>query len=388
MLKSVKLENFKCYRKQEVVFAPLTIFCGNNSVGKSTVIQAFAIPFQSKFQDFAQINGSLVTLGTFQDICSRSAVEIDKDDHLNVKLDFCIAQRNIVVSYGYENFDQQVMLGNKLALVVDSSDRQSILNYYFSLNGFQFLEAERFGPRNNFALREDADIVDWIGSKGEYAVELIYRLLNQLNKDRRDLAGGIDDPRLHTNLKNVSIVKNIEFWMSEISPGFQISPSLIEEAGISHSTYSTWDSATQTKPINMGFGLSYALGIVTALLVTKPGGLVVIENPEAHLHPRGQSYLGRLIALSALAGGQVIIETHSDHLLNGIRVIARLNPNYQNDFKVLFASSKVDSSELTEITIGNKGELSNWPEGFFDQQAFDIKTLMKGEEIRSKKGGI
>ncbi|WP_180834594.1 AAA family ATPase, partial [Vibrio parahaemolyticus] len=67
------------------------------------------------------------------------------------------------------------------------------------------------------------------------------------------------------------------------------------------------------------------LPIVLALLVTKPGGLVIIENPEAHLHPKGQSYLGRLIQRTAEAGVQVIIETHSDHLLNGIRVAARLS---------------------------------------------------------------
>lgn len=77
------------------------------------------------------------------------------------------------------------------------------------------------------------------------------------------------------------------------------------------------------RAVNVGFGLSYVLPIVLALLVTKPGGLVIIENPEAHLHPRG-SYLGRLIALAAEAGVQVVVETHSDHIINGIRLMPRL----------------------------------------------------------------
>jgi predicted ATPase len=133
----------------------------------------------------------------------------------------------------------------------------------------------------------------------------------------------------------------------------------------------------------MGFGLSYSLGIVCALLLTKPGGLVVIENPEAHLHPRGQSYIGRLIARAALAGVQVIIETHSDHLLNGIRVGARLDDDYVGEgFKVYYVSGVQDSeSTVEEISIGENGQLSSWPEGFFDQQAYDLKTLMKGEEV-------
>ena len=133
----------------------------------------------------------------------------------------------------------------------------------------------------------------------------------------------------------------------------------------------------------MGFGLSYAISIVTALLVTKPGGLVIIENPEAHLHPRGQSYLGRLIAKTALSGVQVIIETHSDHLLNGIRVVSRLEKCYEKgDFKVFYISGEESNpSKVTEIEIGNKGELSEWPQGFFDQQAYDVKTLIKGIEL-------
>jgi predicted ATPase len=197
--------------------------------------------------------------------------------------------------------------------------------------------------------------------------------LNDKDTDVTDL-----DRRVHANTQNYSIHKNIELWMSEISPGFSLTTEIVENAGISHTTFQA-NGSDKTKPINMGFGLSYALSIVTSLLITKPNGLVIIENPEAHLHPRGQSYLGRLIALSALAGVQVVVETHSDHLLNGIRVIARLKDEYKKGmFKVYYVSAGEEQSNVDEITIGSKGELSSWPEGFFDQQAYDIRTLMKG----------
>jgi len=79
-----------------------------------------------------------------------------------------------------------------------------------------------------------------------------------------------------------------------------------------------------------GFGLSYTLPVITALLVGTliPNSLVIIENPEAHLHPRGQTEIARLIALCAQVGTQIIIETHSDHLFDGIRIAAKNKPGF------------------------------------------------------------
>ncbi|MBK1888601.1 DUF3696 domain-containing protein [Undibacterium sp. 14-3-2] len=380
MLNSIKLENFKCYRDLEIGFSSLTIFCGNNSVGKSTAIQALAVPFQSKFQDYVHLNGELVNLGSYKDIHSTDAVN-EGDEHMAVVLDFSVDAVAVQFGYGFASVDDQTLLGNKLQSNVEQRAQATLGEWYFSQVGFQFLEAERFGPRNSFRLNENNDIIDWVGPRGEYTIEVIYKLLNN---DRRVFPKDALDARMHPDSENYNILKNIEFWMSEISPGFSVSPILVEGARISHATFSTRNSTLQTKPINMGFGLSYALGIVTALLVTKPKGLVVIENPEAHLHPRGQSYLGRLIALSALAGVQVIVETHSDHLLNGIRVIARLRNEYiDGQFKVCFVSASDGKADLTEISIGKKGELSSWPSGFFDQQAQDIRSIMKGEEVRN-----
>ena len=75
-----------------------------------------------------------------------------------------------------------------------------------------------------------------------------------------------------------------------------------------------------TRAPNAGFGISYALPIVVAALRAAAGGLLLVENPEAHLHPAGQSRIGGFLARVAADGVQVFVETHSDHVLNGIRV--------------------------------------------------------------------
>ncbi|MGH3693299.1 MAG: AAA family ATPase [Pseudonocardiaceae bacterium] len=71
---------------------------------------------------------------------------------------------------------------------------------------------------------------------------------------------------------------------------------------------------------NIGFGFSYALPVIIAGLLAPGGGLLLVENPEAHLHPAGQSRLGRFLARIAGSGVQVVLETHSDHILNGVRL--------------------------------------------------------------------
>src|SRR4029078_5782856 len=76
------------------------------------------------------------------------------------------------------------------------------------------------------------------------------------------------------------------------------------------------------RPTNVGFGLSYSLPMITVLLSAIPSSIVLLENPEAHCHPRGQSQLARLIAMASKRL-QVIVETHSDHLMNGLRVAVR-----------------------------------------------------------------
>ncbi|GKW14229.1 hypothetical protein PEC301937_01790 [Pectobacterium carotovorum subsp. carotovorum] len=380
MITQLTLKNFKCYQDQSFDFGSLTVFCGNNSVGKSTAIQAIAIPFQSKFSKDATINGELVTLGSSSDVFSRNAS--DGDECLKIQL--TIKNRsNYDLLWGFDDFNEQVELKNHLTFKGNNLKKlQSTSSYYFKNNGFQFIEAERFGPREYFNINRTESSINWLGSKGQYSYEVYSNL------DETGVRLPENDLRTHPDAnKNSSIRRNINYWMSEISPGFIIESDIVKEAGISYAQFQAFGSS-KTIPLNMGFGLSYALSVVIALLVTKPGGLVIIENPEAHLHPRGQSFLGRLIALTALSGIQVIIETHSDHLLNGLRVVARLRHDYkEGSFKVYYvSSSNYNKSYVDEINIGSKGELSKWPEGFFDQQAYDLKTIIKGEEINSRGG--
>lgn len=374
MISSLSLHNFKCYKNQSFNFSKLTIFCGSNSVGKSTAIQALALAFQSGFSEKIMISGSLVDLGSSADIFS--AYADDGDDSLSISISFedpCIKNLQWIIEH---TSDQRIAQNSLRAINYNEEVKKTICETYFKKFGFQFIEAERFGPRDYFKTNRNDSSLNWLGSKGEYAYEIYSSLDNSIKRLNSE------DPRIHKCADDGSTVRrNINYWMSEIAPNFIMESAVVKEARISHATFQA-NNSDKNSPVNMGFGLSYVLSVVIALLITEPGGLVIIENPEAHLHPRGQSYLGRLIALSSLSGVQVIIETHSDHLLNGVRVIARTNKGYsEGDFTVHFISSTTSGgNNVTTLDIGKKGEVSEWPQGFFDQQAKDIKAIIKGSD--------
>ncbi|HDZ9157227.1 TPA: DUF3696 domain-containing protein, partial [Vibrio cholerae] len=230
---------------------------------------------------------------------------------------------------------------------------------------------------------------DWLGTKGEFTSEF----LSRSGRTQRLFVGAvkksedaISDPRLHSQEEQTSLVPQIDAWLKEISPGLSVTSKLFEEASTAVNVFEQ-NGNRDLKPHNVGFGVSYALSIVTALLYTRRGGLIIIENPEAHLHPKGQSYLGRLIALTAQAGVQVIVETHSDHLLNGIRVVTRLSQDFDPKlFTLYYISQNEGCSSAEKITITKDGKLSDWPTGFFDQQAQDMFMIMTGQTKLPTKG--
>jgi predicted ATPase len=329
-----------------------------------------------------KLNGDLTEVGFIKDIHNKSY----NDESLSIGLTI----DGSVKCWGYEDQETQKKEANDRLARIDGTSASSNEPYDKLLESFQYLQAERFGPRNNADITDSNRFHnDWLGAKGEFTSEF----LSQTDSSRRLFVGGgiiaeecQADMRLHPLEERPALHRQINAWMKEISPGISVSSRLFEEASVAVNTFDQ-NGNGDLKPQNVGFGVSYVLSIVTALLYSKKGSVVIIENPEAHLHPKGQSYLGRLIALTAKAGIQVIVETHSDHLLNGIRVIARTDKNFDPTlFTLYYISHGENESHVDTISITKDGKLSSWPEGFFDQQAQDMFTIMTGKKEMPGKG--
>ncbi len=166
-----------------------------------------------------------------------------------------------------------------------------------------------------------------------------------------------------------------ERWLSAIARPTQLQASWLPGTNAATVRFRPPNvRADWMRPSNVGFGLSYALPVVVGGLVASIDRILIVENPEAHLHPAGQSEIGRFLATIAASGVQTIVETHSDHVLNGIRHAIALGGALEPEDAVFHFLS---SEDTVAIDVDARGALSSWPAGFFDQGERDLTDLAR-----------
>ncbi|TNE59197.1 MAG: DUF3696 domain-containing protein [Alphaproteobacteria bacterium] len=172
--------------------------------------------------------------------------------------------------------------------------------------------------------------------------------------------------------------------LKELGIGDQIQP---ERSTPYHSALNIRDHLLQTQAniVDVGYGASQVIPVILACSTFSPSPLVV-EQPEIHLHPRAQGIVGDLLCETS-KHRQVIVETHSAHLINRARILAaegRLNPN---DVTILYVDRNESGSNVTPIFINKVGDFSNdWPSGFFDERYEETMSLLRLKQKVSTEG--
>jgi predicted ATPase len=133
------------------------------------------------------------------------------------------------------------------------------------------------------------------------------------------------------------------------------------------------------------------LPVIGAVLLANPGDLVVLEQPELHLHPDAQLQLAEFFVAAMKSGRRLLIESHSEHFLNKLRLMtARAEAEVAEELieKVgfVFAERDADSgvSQFREVLLTSDGSVQNWPRGFFDQGSNTAKELFLIRQKRSR----
>ncbi|MBF0539528.1 MAG: DUF3696 domain-containing protein [Nitrospirae bacterium] len=239
-----------------------------------------------------------------------------------------------------------------------------------------YISADRWGPRIFLPMHNAARDLICVGQHGEYVIDFLSRH-----------AGDIIPQRLcHPDSAGETLSYNVNAWLKEISPYTEFNHDVDPKRNISYVEINNF------RPTNAGFGLSYTLPVIVALLGMSAdwndkrqqdlkdanGAIVLLENPEAHLHPKAQTAVGRLIALAAASGVDVIVETHSEHLMDGIRIAVKegLLPHEMTKF-YYFSLDKDGTTIVEEPKIYPDGKLDHWPKGFFDQTMHNSAILEK-----------
>lgn len=188
---------------------------------------------------------------------------------------------------------------------------------------------------------------------------------------------------LHPLAASASLIHQVNAWITEISPGARLNISEIKDVDSIKLGFQFEDKhgySNEFQPVNVGFGITYVLPVVLSILKAQPNDILILENPESHIHPKGQSKIGELIALAAKVGVQIFVETHSDHLINGIRVAVKQNKLPVKNVKFFYFERFVNDTDMQtisyEISVDENGELSNYPKGFLDEWDEQMTNLI------------
>ena len=368
MINYMQIENFKSIRKLSLPLENLNLFFGMNGMGKSSVIQALLLLRQSFWEnsklglDYLYTNGTMIQLGTGKDVFCQSGISDNIRFYIqfsnNIKYDCCYKYR-----LDDPDSDQLMRVGTK----IDDSYAVPLFSEQFS-----YLGAEHIGPRKQYSIE------NWkrngavkLGIAGEFVVPFLALEGEKLR---------VPDEMCLQNGKTNRLIDQVSAWMAEISPGIRISAELlpsIEKAKLAISYSGDRLFSDSFLPVNVGFGIPYVLPLIVELLISNQDSLLLIENPESHLHPKGQTMIANLIALAAEHGCQIICESHSDHVINGIRVAVK--KSQINNRKVgvsFFSKNKEQETKVDNIYIDGKGNLSDYPLGLLDEWGILMTELI------------
>lgn len=387
ILTALRLRGFKCFCDEVTLpLRYLNLFTGINGRGKSSALQSLLLLHQSVetamkrngLMTTLELNGNLLRLGTFRELLHR---DLPHDEEIDIGLEFSQSGTNEVVSYelkvGGDSETPRVAVVSEAIIEKFSDDANCLTKRSLSANinddfpwlvcfkNFVYVSADRLGPQDFFVWANEQfdSILPKIGVRGEHAAEVLY-------------AGRMQNcaPALQrADAETVLLPDQASSWLSYVFDGGKFKLGSHSDV-ILTLEMNTDGSAHYVRPIHMGFGYSYVLPIIVAGLVAKPGSMLIVENPEAHLHPMAQARIGEFLAKVAKAGVQVYVESHSEHILNAFRLAVLDEVLPAEQLSVLYFR-RDEVAPVLRVPVTEKGGIEIWPEGFFDQRLHDFQRL-------------
>ena len=370
MRQKLIVENLKAFEHLEIELAPLTILLGANSTGKSTVIQALRlankvaklIEIEKRKRGEFSASGALIDDMDFYRLLNRKAETKEfvlkfpcqkcKDESAQLEIKFVPDSAIWSFSENFEDFEGQKLL----AILSDT--------YYLS------------PVRLPVAYQKVVDIKtlpSWIGSRGGQLIDfVVMEMLEAVAEERQD----------HVLAKFNRFLQKFDIPMR-----YKLELKRDKAGGTTQASILVIENGEAVNLADAGFGLTQLANVAIGVLGVSENGdkpsLILLEEPETHLHPRFIAFLTDLFVHSATLGNFVVVETHSEHLL--IRTRRRVAEGLikPEDVAVYFFERKGDNFTVRSIKIDENGQLSDdFPADFFAQDYLDIVKI--SEAVRRR----
>ena len=368
MIDRIKLTNYLAFRELSLATRNLTLLTGANSGGKSSILHSLAMLRQSAeaqtLPGALLLNGRLIELGLGGDVLHADPVAIEGHEEVLLGIGVELDQDLLHWTAAYDQ---------SADVLTVKAEPAELPNTSLFKPGFQYLKADRIVPQVTYPKsHEQVTVKRSLGPRGEHVANFLRVHGDEVVKC---------EAAVHPDGASPRLLDQTNAWLNSLSPGTSLDVADVEGTDFVRLRFRRAGPEVKTDPqraTNVGFGLTYALPVVVACLMAAEGDLLLMENPEAHLHPRGQALLGRLCALAASCGAQVSVESHSDHDRNAIRLAIK-HGELQSDRTIMHffdRESGVLQPGLSTVEVNREGMIEEWPKGFFDQWDQAIEQLL------------
>ncbi len=373
MLKRIGLKGFKCFAKEEhIPLRQVTLLYGKNGRGKSTVSQSLLLLAQSmrKYNTLNHlvINDGYINQGYFSELINKDSV--DKSFEISIE-----SEGGESVAVIFEPIEKYPQLGALKSQIINGKETFEVMSgFEDGSRPSENNETLSSGVTSDIAILQGLKDTIYVSADRNGPVNDVQNVYQQgdvpLNPVGQDIINVIAE-------QGPSFVADLEHNLSYILSGASVSINYVNdriELGLNSS-----DGDITMRPINVGFGYSYVLPVIVAAMLAKPGSLVVIENPEAHLHSGAQSRLASFLISQAVNNSfQLLLETHSDHVINGLRIASKIGSIQPSNMIILHFSHSDDTitPKIDEIECDKNGNLSSFPDDFLDEWTKQLLELV------------
>lgn len=385
-VKSISFENYKAFaQKQTMLLKPITLLIGKNSSGKSAIAKLFPLlenSLSGMIDEPLLLTNNGVELGaTFRDLVYGKdaqpvsfSIEFANDDKIAVTV---LENKNRL------QFKEWYFNDFKIIYAADNVfiDKDNNL-YQAHFQGFMptRMDCRKTNALKKLALPQKLPIdVDYIGPF-RMLPQRQFHLTGRMNHQKTGIQGenayhilGARKRLTHFGAFDV-LLENVSLWYQENFDGWALKV-------IDNHRYVEMELSKNGIDVNLvdvGQGMNQALPLVVRAHLRKPDSIIVLEQPELHLHPAAHGNLAELFAKSAKENHQTfVIETHSENILLRLRkLIIENNFGFTKDDLVIYWIEEGEQGQdLIEITVSETGVLSEWPEGVFNEHLKEILEM-------------
>lgn len=350
MIKKLIVENFKSINNVELPCSDLNLLVGTNSSGKSTILQALLL-FAQNMNDMQGLSGDFVSLGNYDEIkCVYSGKQ-------RVYITVVTSEeKTVTIEVG--KYDK----GYSLTIVPTEYGEIVADSFDYEQRKIQYLSCHRIGPQNLY--KKNMNMTDIIGIDGSYA-------MSYLNMHAADSL----DSSICKNVLDYTFSAQVNWWLNYIINA-EVKTEEIPGADMIKVSYSNY-GGVQIRPQNVGSGISYLISVIITCFAAPENSIIVIENPEIHLHPSAQSKVCDFLYFISQHNRQLFVETHSDHIFNGFRAKVATGEIENSKVNINFVS--LNEEHMTEVELvkfGRFGRIENQRKDLFDQFDIDMNKMI------------